>query len=363
MKVLQIFPFSFIGGPEKQFLSIAKELKKYDIQTDFLIYTNPSVSTAQIDRLKCLCKQNSTKLHIKSSPKIYSFIKESIDLKKLFKDEQYHGLIFSGYLPNLLSTMIPAKKICAYHGWTKSTLKVHLYEMLEVLSYSRFQAIVCVSSKQKEHLQRYNPACYQVNNSILIPCQTLEDKAPTASLNYGSRLTKVISIGRLSFEKGFDIALNAASILKKQDVDFIWDIYGDGIEYGKLNKMAEQLGLTDHVNFRGFTADPLGLLKNYDLFVLPSRTEGQSIALLEGLSKKIPAIVTKVGGNPDIIEDRKTGLIADPNPESIAEKMIWAINSKDKMIEMSEQAFENLKQNFSTEMQGKRWRDILQKHF
>jgi glycosyltransferase involved in cell wall biosynthesis len=89
-------------------------------------------------------------------------------------------------------------------------------------------------------------------------------------------------------------------------------LVGDGELQATLGAQAAALGVTAQVVFAGAQADVARLLPALDVFVLPSLTEGLSIALLEAAAAGLPIVATAVGGNPEIVRHGDTGLLVPP---------------------------------------------------
>jgi glycosyltransferase involved in cell wall biosynthesis len=99
-------------------------------------------------------------------------------------------------------------------------------------------------------------------------------------------------------------------------------LIGDGPRRRELEGMVRRLGLEPHVLFLGWQDNVASLLDQVDVFVLSSTSEGQSNAILEAMAASRPAVATKVGGNPDTVEDGVTGLLVPPrSPERLAESI------------------------------------------
>jgi len=92
-------------------------------------------------------------------------------------------------------------------------------------------------------------------------------------------------------------------------------IVGDGPERQPLELLAEQLGVRDQVRFTGFIDAPVNHLALMDVFLLSSHSEGTSMTLLEAMSLGIAPVVTGVGGNPEIVEHERNGLVTRPGDE------------------------------------------------
>ena len=96
-------------------------------------------------------------------------------------------------------------------------------------------------------------------------------------------------------------------------------VVGDGPLREELAREAARLGIAPHVQLLGDLADVRFALEALDVFVLPSRTEGMSNALLEAMAMGLPVVATAVGGTPEVIGDGQTGLlVATDDPSAIA---------------------------------------------
>lgn len=136
----------------------------------------------------------------------------------------------------------------------------------------------------------------------------------------------IITTSRLVHKNGVDILIRAASELKAliPDSKLIIQILGTGPDEQKLKKLAKDLKLEDTVQFLGnIEPDKIpDYLNKADIFVRPSRSEGLGISFLEAMAAGLPVIATKVGGIPDFLKDRETGLFAKvDDPKDLAEKI------------------------------------------
>ena len=139
---------------------------------------------------------------------------------------------------------------------------------------------------------------------------------------------KLVSIGRLSEQKGFDYAVDAAKILKEKGVDFCWYILGEGPLRHVLENQAKKKCVTDVIKFIGVRSNPYPYIKNADLYVMPSRYEGKSIALDEAKILCKPIVVTNYPSVHDAIENGKDGLVVDTTANAIAEGIIIMYNDE-----------------------------------
>ena len=140
-------------------------------------------------------------------------------------------------------------------------------------------------------------------------------------------LGPAVLVARLSPEK--DVATlihavkHASQLLGPQQAALSLEIVGDGPTRPQLESLSRSLGLGDTIRFLGERSDIPLLLANASMFVLPSLTEGISLTLLEAMARGLPVVATRVGGNPEVVLDGKTGfLVPAQNPEALAAAMV-----------------------------------------
>lgn len=119
----------------------------------------------------------------------------------------------------------------------------------------------------------------------------------------------VVYVGRLEKQKGVDILIQSISEICYPGTDFLVWLIGDGPLKEDLLNQVNTLDLSDIIHFWGYQKDIPSLLKASDIYVLPSRYEGMSFALLEGMAAGLPCVVTKVGENYKLINHGEHGLV------------------------------------------------------
>lgn len=153
-----------------------------------------------------------------------------------------------------------------------------------------------------------------IRNGILMPkvSRTERGQALRRELGFpaGARLIGVFS--RLNRMKGVEYFLDAATILAKRFPDVRFLVVGDGGIKKELEERADRLHLGPLIAFTGFRKDVPELLTEAAISVLPSLSEGTSNTLLESMAAGTPVIATRVGGNPEVIEDGVSGLLVPP---------------------------------------------------
>lgn len=156
-----------------------------------------------------------------------------------------------------------------------------------------------------------------------------------------------VMIGRLSPDKNVENLLRATAILIRQEPGFRLDIAGDGPCMVPLRELTRSLGLEGCVRFLGEVRDVAALLGRASMFVLPSKTEGISLTLLEAMSRGLPVIATRVGGTIEVIEEGKSGLMAAAkSPADLAAAMLRVYREPARAAEMGRAAHERVTADF-----------------
>lgn len=136
----------------------------------------------------------------------------------------------------------------------------------------------------------------------------------------------IVSLGRFSFQKGYDIAAKAFKILFDKGILFHWYIFGEGEYKIKIKELVEEYGFFEQVHFLGLSNNPYPITKACEVYLQTSRFEGKSVAIDVAKVLQKPILVTNFPTVKDQIEDGVTGIIADMTPESIAEKLIFLLS-------------------------------------
>jgi glycosyltransferase involved in cell wall biosynthesis len=120
------------------------------------------------------------------------------------------------------------------------------------------------------------------------------------------------TVAHLSPEKGHRTLFEAAArvLSRVPDVHFI--VVGRGELMSSLKAMVGELGIQKKVTFTGFRSDSEGLMKHFDIFCLPSISEGLSSAILVAMASSLPVVATQVGGIPELVIAGETGILVPP---------------------------------------------------
>lgn len=131
-----------------------------------------------------------------------------------------------------------------------------------------------------------------------------------------------VAVGRFDPIKNHDMMLHAFEKVVRQFPDARLMLVGDGPQRSAIESLVDELGLRNCVELTGFRSDVIDLLAKADIFLLSSRYEGISIALLEAMRAGLPAVATQVGGVPETVLPQRTGLlVASEDIEGFASAM------------------------------------------
>lgn len=148
----------------------------------------------------------------------------------------------------------------------------------------------------------------------------------------------VLAVGRLSEQKGFDVLIKAHALALNQGAPFHHVlIAGEGPDLTKLKALAAELGVSDTVTFPGFVSNPLSLMKQADLFVLPSRWEGFPLALCEAVLLGVPTIASDcISGPTEILEGGRFGdLVRVDDEQDLARALSRHLQQPERLRSMS----------------------------
>jgi glycosyltransferase involved in cell wall biosynthesis len=235
----------------------------------------------------------------------------------------------SDMLAYLASPLHGARTMTTLHGWIGNSRKQRLLINLDRRVVARFDRAIAVSQPIREQLLAAGARPERVtllHNAIVTDRyrRTGQRNQLGQVLGYdppdGPRL---VTIGRLSREKGHADFLEALAQVARQGHAFSAVLIGDGAERANLERQAFALGIRDRVHLPGYVAGAERVLEEVDLLVLPSHTEGLPNAVLEALMMDVPVLATAVGGTPEILTDGDTGRLVPPrDPAALAAALL-----------------------------------------
>ena len=197
--------------------------------------------------------------------------------------------------------------------------------------YKKFNKIVLVSDSAKDIFEEVYPefkekfeVIYDINNpKIMEEMSKFGDKLPDKNE------IKLLTIGRLANQKGYDIALEACKILKDKGIKFKWYALGKGPLKEELEQKIDELGLKEHFILLGVTPNPYGYIKSADIYVQTSRFEGFGLAIAEARILNVPVVTTEFDAVYNQMVQRKNGIVTQMNAQSVADGIMELIENKE----------------------------------
>jgi glycosyltransferase involved in cell wall biosynthesis len=246
-------------------------------------------------------------------------------------------------------------------GWLfpKRDLQIRFYEWLDVQTLKRMDRILVLS----DHYRRLTMRMGMGWKVRLVPSgvdiEGLRARAGKADLRArlglapGTPLVGMLS--RLSLEKGVDLFVEAMAYVARRLPDARGVVFGTGPEEARLKEQARRLGLEQHLIWAGYCAEAMDALLSLDVVALTSRFEALPQTLMEAMVMKRPAVVTPVGGCPELVLDGETGIVT-PNhdPERIASAFCHLLSKPELARQMGERGARRIEENYTMDHWSRR---------
>lgn len=330
MKVLHLIFSLNIGGSESMMVDIAN---RQIVNNDVYVYiVNSAYNQILLDSFN-----DNIKIHL---------FNRKEGSKNPFKILEINWAIYK-LKPDIVHCHdADINKIFFIHPFIKTLLTVHAID-LPLIRISKFNKIVAISSAVKEYLLKRKVT----NVSVIyngVETSTIDSKKDQIA----HKPFKIVQVGRLNHcIKGQHILIEALMLLitKHKISDIHLDFIGEGSSFSFLKDLVNKYELADKVTFHGIKDRSFiySNLKNYDLLVQPSIIEGFGLTVVEGMSAKIPVLVSKNDGPMEIIQNGKYGFYFEKeNATDCANQIRKIIISREKVNQIVENAYEYCLKNF-----------------
>lgn len=360
------------GGIENAIATLANQLcTKYDVEilSVYRLYNEPvfdldeRVKINYISNIKPNKKEMLFYLKKKNYSKLFKglgqslktgyvkYIKTASYLRKLDTDviistRTVHNFLVSRFVNK------DVRKIAWEHNHHNNKNK---YIKRLVSSCKKMDYFVPVSIELEEFYKKYlGKKVFYIPNGL--------DSIPKKASKLDNK--NIISVGRLSKEKGFDDLLRVFKRLVSKDSELRLNIVGDGVEKNNLLELAKELKLGDKVVFHGYQNKEYinDLLLNSSLYVMTSHTESFGLVLIEAMSYGVPCIsYTSAQGANEIIDDGINGyLIEDRNEDEMIDK-INLIMEDDKLRKKLGRAAKKRSLDYSSDVVLEKWSKLINK--
>ncbi len=289
-------------------------------------------------------------------------------LVKLIRSERYHLIHAHGARANFvamfLRPFISLPIISTMHSdyrmdFTQNLYKKLIFTKLNAVSLKYIDYFIAISRDFKDMLVNrgfdeekiftvYNAVDFNQDISY-VDQETFLRKHKLEPAEYRGKTILGI-IGRFDKVKGHEIFVRAAAQALKENPNLLFLLAGEGVEKQSLEKLCKELGISSKVKFLGFIQDIFSFINAIDINLCSSYSESFPYMLLEGALLQKPTISTAVGGIPDLIKDRETGLLV-PSGDHKAMAKAMVLLSRDKTLrdQLGQGLYSYAKSNFSTE--------------
>ena len=362
--VIDQFPKT-LGGGERIVLKLAALLPQYGYRVSILTFS-ADLASAGLQSPPC-------SVYLLPLQRTYDMpaMRGSFELRKFLKEQRIRIVqtffessdLWAGFVTK---TMSNAKLI-----WSRRdmgilrTAKHHAAYRLMAGAPDR---VLAVSEQVRQH-------CIKVDGIRPSRVQTIYNGLDLADWHAISQLERkdgahVTTVGNIRRVKGHDVFIKAAALVTAQLPNASFSIAGDVLEpeyFAELQELVRSLKLSERFHFTGGVASLRDHLSAADVFVLPSRSEGFSNAIVEAMAASLPVVATDVGGNAEAVQDGVSGVIVPPeNADALAAAILQLLSDPVKAKQMGAQGKKLAVEKFTTEaMMGQItsvYADLLRKH-
>lgn len=387
MKVLMVISqfHPLIGGTEKQAKLLAKKLIEKGVNVDIVtgrwnFEAPPKGMVDGIEVFRNFCCWGTSGMNKHHTIRILRGITYvfSLGFFLFLHGRDYdiihvHQFLYPAFVAVLMTKKVFKKPVIVKSASSGSTSDI---ERLRRLPLGYFQlnfllkeldylvAISKATGKDFKQIGYSDSRISYIPNGVEVP---LEGK-----MTY-KQILQVITITRLSQEKGVDVLLRAWAEVVREERGLKFLIVGYGSLESQLKTLCSSLGIAESVVFVGMTQTASNYLKGSDLFVLSSRSEGMSNALLEAMSYGIPCIATQVGGNGELLGAKdegiptggyllaRNGLLVNPDDAiGLSGAIVYFIRNESAREEMGRRARKFIQENYSIDFVAERYIALYQ---
>lgn len=365
-KILFMVSSMNIGGVEKSLLSLLSEMPrdKYDItllllekKGGFLEQLPDWIKVEEANWFKDIkpiimqSPQQTIKNYIKNNQyfKVLPFIgcymidkyfdNRYLYYKNVFKDIPFNeneydvAIAYQGPTDTIdyyITHKVKAKKKISWVHFdvSKHYINKKLYSKL----YEKFNKIYAVSNEAKKQIDEIIPTAKDKTETFFnIISSNIINNMKHEKVNFDESYEgiNIATVGRLSHEKGQDLAIEVMRKLKEDGYSFKWYLVGDGLSRKTYEEMIDKYGLGKECVLVGVTPNPYPYIYKSDIYVQTSRHEGYCLTLAEARCLNKPIVSTDFIGAYEQITNDKDGYITDCNIENLYKKIKYLIDNKD----------------------------------
>lgn len=354
IKVLHVFSDTNIGGAGRYFFNL---LSGWDSSRYELLAACPSGG-----ELERILMQKGIKVFALSGgessirPGYVRGIKKIISREKIAIVHTHAS--FAGRIAGRLSG---CRVVMTRHGLGQARRDLFRRAIVGIVSRILTDTIIAISRAVKINLMETGVPENMIKviyNGIDLT--TFENIKPLLKKDFNIKGDPIIGIvARLVPEKGYEFALKALPIVLGEFSNAKLVIIGAGPLRKNLENLSDKLGISEHVEFLGYQENVESLAADFDVFVLPSVSEGLGLSLLEAMALGKPVVATAAGGIPEVVESGVNGFLVPPGDEiSLATAVIKVLSSKQTAFYLGQAAQRTVFEKFSARVMAEKTMEI-----
>ena len=317
MRILQLLDSLHFGGAEQVVATLSIGLRARGHEVHIACLRDIGTQTVDYKRLlqygvEVTALEKPPGVHPPTLTKLIRLLRQQkIDIVNTHNHLVHHYGLVAGRLTG-------AKVVNTLHGIDTLNVQVLAAVLYCVCCMLSDKIVPVCSPARRELLRRYPMLANQVlvieNGIVMEPFLALPERSKGPTTVFGT-------VGRLAPVKDHRNLLEAFASLYPRHPECRLKVLGSGPLEEDLKIAARTLGIAEAVEFCGFSSNPAAFLKDVDVFVLPSKSEGMPLTLLEAMAAGLPVIATQVGGIPDIIDPQFGWLCPPQDSRGLAERM------------------------------------------
>ncbi|MGB1232269.1 MAG: glycosyltransferase family 4 protein [Winogradskyella sp.] len=345
------------GAFERYNVELAKQLHAKGIQAVFVYNEEPKVLAFKND----LINSNAELVCFNPNNKIITTIKNLYSLIKLYKPQIVHTH-FNPSVVRLVCYLsfflrVP-KRYNTFHCMATSYKRITKVWMYSLNLFTTQQFAISEAIRQ-EQIDNFNTSKSKITtlrlglDKSLFTKKSINKEAIRATYNLPK---EGLLIGNIAFHdavKGIDVLLDAFKLLCVSNKKvYLCQVGGHDKLYTKyLKEKAKALAIEHKIIWMGLQNDVPTLLNAFDVYVQPSRNEGLGLSILEAYYAKLPVVATRVGGIPEIVDEKKGFLVDNEDPKAMAKKLKELVDSKVLRAQKGEEAYHFVNSNYNVSTQ------------
>lgn len=221
-------------------------------------------------------------------------------------------------------------------GWVHFDVSKFWIDSKVVLQlYSQYECIFVVSETGKAIFDQAFPQYKdktEVFHNIVSPSKTRELATSGESFQDDYKGVRILTVGRISQEKGQFVAIQALKSLKDKGYHVRWYFIGEGSDLEHCKNEVDRLGVSEDVSFLGTKTNPYAYIRDCDIYMQPSRHEGFCITLAEALCFENPIVATNFTGAREQLKGCENGYVVGMSAEEIADGIESALSAPRRTV-------------------------------